>query len=212
MGFDDREIVALSGAHTIGRAFAERSGTVSEGYGPKKGSVYTKPTHVARGDGKKGIGMAGGRSWTKQWLTFDNSCAPRTPAPPSRFTPPSLPGSARQLPPSAEIHRALFLGRYFTDMEDVSFEDDGGDTLTLPTDKSLTEDAEFKKTFDEFQDQVRNETSPNTADQFCAGFFQLLKDRGKMRASAALLCSEPGLCGVPGQVLRGLRLGARQAL
>ena len=81
MGFDDREIVALSGAHTIGRAFAERSGTVSEGYGPKKGSVYTKPTHIARGDGKKGIGMAGGRSWTKQWLTFDNSCAPRIPAP-----------------------------------------------------------------------------------------------------------------------------------
>ena len=38
MGFDDAEIVALSGAHTIGRAFAERSGTVAEGYGPKKGS------------------------------------------------------------------------------------------------------------------------------------------------------------------------------
>ena len=64
----------------------------------------------------------------------------------------------RQLPPSAEIHRPWFLGRYFTDMEDVSFEDDGGDTLTLPTDKSLTEDAEFKKTFDEFQDQVRTKT------------------------------------------------------
>ena len=88
MGFDDREIVALSGAHTIGRAFAERSGTVSEGYGPKKGSVYTKPTHIARGDGKKGIGMAGGRSWTKQWLTFDNSYTPRIPAPTQPFDPP----------------------------------------------------------------------------------------------------------------------------
>jgi len=33
MGFDDKGIVALSGAHTIGRAFKERSGTVKEGYG-----------------------------------------------------------------------------------------------------------------------------------------------------------------------------------
>merc|ERR1711924_31287 len=33
MGFNDQEIVALSGAHTVGRAFKERSGTVSEGYG-----------------------------------------------------------------------------------------------------------------------------------------------------------------------------------
>ncbi|KAK3263629.1 putative L-ascorbate peroxidase 7, chloroplastic [Cymbomonas tetramitiformis] len=32
MGFNDREIVALSGAHTIGRAFKERSGTVENGY------------------------------------------------------------------------------------------------------------------------------------------------------------------------------------
>jgi L-ascorbate peroxidase len=31
MGFDDGEIVALSGAHTIGRAFKERSGTVPYG-------------------------------------------------------------------------------------------------------------------------------------------------------------------------------------
>ncbi|KAJ1626327.1 heme peroxidase, partial [Pavlovales sp. CCMP2436] len=33
MGFSDSEIVALSGAHTLGRAFKERSGVVSEGYG-----------------------------------------------------------------------------------------------------------------------------------------------------------------------------------
>ena len=33
MGFDDKGIVALSGAHTIDRAFRERSGTVKEGYG-----------------------------------------------------------------------------------------------------------------------------------------------------------------------------------
>ena len=48
-----------------GRAFAERSGTVSQGYGPKKASKYTTPSAIARADGKKGIGMAGGRSWIK---------------------------------------------------------------------------------------------------------------------------------------------------
>ena len=58
----DREIVALSGAHTIGRAFADRSGTVSNG--------YTSPTaHTAR----EGMGMKGGRSWTADWLAFNNS-------------------------------------------------------------------------------------------------------------------------------------------
>lgn len=31
MGFNDQEIVALSGAHTLGRAFKERSGTVQYG-------------------------------------------------------------------------------------------------------------------------------------------------------------------------------------
>ena len=46
-----------------------------------------------------------------------------------------------------------FDNSYFTDMEGVSFEDDGGDLLTLPTDFSLTEDPEFAKTFEEFKDQ-----------------------------------------------------------
>jgi L-ascorbate peroxidase len=27
----------------------------------------------ARADGEEGVGMAGGKSWTKQWLKFDNS-------------------------------------------------------------------------------------------------------------------------------------------
>jgi L-ascorbate peroxidase len=58
----DREIVALSGAHTVGRAFADRSGAVSNG--------YTSPTaHTA----KDGMGMKGGRSWTADWLAFNNS-------------------------------------------------------------------------------------------------------------------------------------------
>eukprot|EP00931_Biecheleriopsis_adriatica_P019383 TRINITY_DN1321_c0_g1_i1.p1 TRINITY_DN1321_c0_g1~~TRINITY_DN1321_c0_g1_i1.p1 ORF type:complete len:1228 (+),score=315.72 TRINITY_DN1321_c0_g1_i1:46-3729(+) len=75
MGFDDRDIVALSGAHTIGRAFKERSGVVSEGYGEANGCPYTKSVPSGcpiRHDGKGGVGMPGGKSWTTKWLKFDN--------------------------------------------------------------------------------------------------------------------------------------------
>jgi L-ascorbate peroxidase len=57
----DKDIVALSGAHTLGRAFKDRSGTVDNG--------YTSPTKYTSALG----GMKGGKSWTKQYLTFDNS-------------------------------------------------------------------------------------------------------------------------------------------
>ena len=71
MGFNDQEIVALSGAHTLGRAFKERSGTAEEGYG--NGTKYTKKDSVGvRSDNKSGIGMAGGRSWSTNWLTFNS--------------------------------------------------------------------------------------------------------------------------------------------
>eukprot|EP00756_Hemistasia_phaeocysticola_P042142 Hpha_TRINITY_DN16952_c4_g1::TRINITY_DN16952_c4_g1_i1::g.53837::m.53837/K00434/E1.11.1.11; L-ascorbate peroxidase len=73
MGFDDREIVALSGAHTLGRAFKDRSGTVKEGYGEKAATKFTGSSNVARADGNPHNGMAGGRSWTQKWLSFDNS-------------------------------------------------------------------------------------------------------------------------------------------
>lgn len=75
MGFNDAEIVALSGAHTLGRAFKERSGTVAEGYGEANACPYTKSLGLCpvRADGKLGVGMPGGKSWTKTWLTFDNS-------------------------------------------------------------------------------------------------------------------------------------------
>ena len=72
MGFTDQEIVALSGAHTIGRAFKERSGTCPFGYGNGKAAAYTKEDRVARADGKTGVGMSGGQSWTRKWLKFDN--------------------------------------------------------------------------------------------------------------------------------------------
>lgn len=91
MGFGDEEIVALSGAHTIGRAFAERSGTTAFGIGTKKATRYTGgcpvigntsnassqsggcPFAPPRKDGTESFGMPGGQSWTKKWLTFDNS-------------------------------------------------------------------------------------------------------------------------------------------
>jgi L-ascorbate peroxidase len=64
MGFNDEEIVALSGAHTIGRTFSTRSGTCPFAEGPGNGTAFT---------GKEGMGMVGGMSWTKEWLTFDNA-------------------------------------------------------------------------------------------------------------------------------------------
>lgn len=74
MGFTDQEIVALSGAHTVGRAFIERSGTCPFGYTDEKATTYTKSTYAgARKDGKPGVGLAGGGSWTTNWLTFDNT-------------------------------------------------------------------------------------------------------------------------------------------
>ncbi|XP_042516002.1 LOW QUALITY PROTEIN: probable L-ascorbate peroxidase 6, chloroplastic/mitochondrial [Macadamia integrifolia] len=57
MGFGDKDIVALSGAHTLGRSRPERSGW---------GKPVTKYT-------KDGPGAPGGHSWTVQWLKFDNS-------------------------------------------------------------------------------------------------------------------------------------------
>ncbi|XP_009106408.1 L-ascorbate peroxidase T, chloroplastic [Brassica rapa] len=57
MGLNDKEIVALSGAHTLGRSRSERSGW---------GKPETKYT-------KAGPGEPGGQSWTVKWLKFDNS-------------------------------------------------------------------------------------------------------------------------------------------
>ena len=71
MGLNDEAIVALSGAHTLGRAWKERSGTVP--HGVTNPTVYTAKDAVCRADGKPGVGLPGGQSWTKNWLTFDNS-------------------------------------------------------------------------------------------------------------------------------------------
>lgn len=57
MGMNDQEIVALSGAHTLGRARPERSGW---------GKEETKYT-------RDGPGKPGGQSWTIDWLKFNNT-------------------------------------------------------------------------------------------------------------------------------------------
>ncbi|KAK9167496.1 hypothetical protein Scep_002687 [Stephania cephalantha] len=62
MGLNDKEIVALSGAHTLGRSRPERSGW---------GKPETKYTIAS--SHKDGPGAPGGQSWTVQWLKFDNS-------------------------------------------------------------------------------------------------------------------------------------------
>lgn len=64
----DKEIVALSGAHTLGRAFEDRSGTV-----PNKSGQPTKYTCPAGYGKMTKASMTGGMSWTSDWLEFNNS-------------------------------------------------------------------------------------------------------------------------------------------
>eukprot|EP00521_Asterionellopsis_glacialis_P019236 CAMPEP_0195326312 /NCGR_PEP_ID=MMETSP0708-20121125/9633_1 /TAXON_ID=33640 /ORGANISM="Asterionellopsis glacialis, Strain CCMP134" /LENGTH=312 /DNA_ID=CAMNT_0040393907 /DNA_START=131 /DNA_END=1069 /DNA_ORIENTATION=+ len=67
MGLNDEEIVALSGAHTFGRAYKDRSGLGAEK------TKFTDGSKQVRADGKEAHYKAGGSSWTEKWLVFDNS-------------------------------------------------------------------------------------------------------------------------------------------
>jgi len=75
MGFDDQKIVALSGAHTIGRAFKDRSGVCDflSGAAGGTGTKFTCPGAKCMAGGATGNYMPGGQSWTENWLEFDNS-------------------------------------------------------------------------------------------------------------------------------------------
>ena len=66
MGLDDGEIVALSGAHTFGRAYKDRSGAGAE----QTKFTTGKQTLV---DGSEAKYKHGGSSWTPNFLVFDNS-------------------------------------------------------------------------------------------------------------------------------------------
>ena len=67
MGFGDEEIVALSGAHTFGRAYADRSGLGAEK------TKFTDGSKVMRADGTEAKYTPGGSPWVENWLIFDNS-------------------------------------------------------------------------------------------------------------------------------------------
>lgn len=67
MGFDDEGIVALSGAHTFGRAYKDRSGL------GKEKTKFTDGSPQIRADGTEVKYTPGGSSWTDRWLVFDNS-------------------------------------------------------------------------------------------------------------------------------------------
>jgi len=68
MGFNDEEIVALSGAHTFGRAYKDRSGL-----GKEKTKFTDGKRKQPRADGTDAPYTPGGSSWTEQFLIFDNS-------------------------------------------------------------------------------------------------------------------------------------------
>jgi len=124
MGFKNKEIVALCGAHTLGRAFKDRSGVCEFASGDATTTKYTNQNWCAKGNGKPGVGMAGGCSWTKNWLQFDNSYFQR-------------------------IHDVLNESheKNETDKDDTGSGGSGNDLLWLSTDMALYKSSEFRPYF-----------------------------------------------------------------
>jgi hypothetical protein len=48
MGFTNREIVALCGGHTLGRAFKERTGVCSHSSGEQGSTQYTRQKSIVK--------------------------------------------------------------------------------------------------------------------------------------------------------------------
>ena len=71
MGLTNRDIVALCGAHTIGRAFKNRSGVCPNTSGDQGATEHTRKENCFLFS-TQGC-LSGGKSWTKNWLVFDNS-------------------------------------------------------------------------------------------------------------------------------------------
>lgn len=67
MGLNDEDIVALSGAHTFGRAYKDRSGAGAEK------TKFTDGSKQPLVDGSDAHYKPGGSSWTPNFLVFDNS-------------------------------------------------------------------------------------------------------------------------------------------
>eukprot|EP01038_Epipyxis_sp_PR26KG_P009413 gene9413-12678_t len=119
LGFNNKETVALCGAHTIGRAFKDRSGWCNNLSGDQGATPFTKPTSTAKANGKKGIGMSGGCSWTKNWLHFDNSY----------------------------FKRLTEEGNLIDENDDVKAPNNPTDLLWLPTDQALFDCPEYRPHF-----------------------------------------------------------------
>ncbi|CAN0061877.1 unnamed protein product [Ectocarpus fasciculatus] len=67
MGFGDEGIVALSGAHTLGRA-----GQLNKEGDWSPCTKFTAAGVCPRGGGVPSKGTPGGSSWTRNWMKFDN--------------------------------------------------------------------------------------------------------------------------------------------